>query len=355
MVCYTVNHAARLPGQAISHRLAALGVTTGPLPTLLALHATDGQTQSELARRTGVEQPTMAVNFRRMERDGLLTRTPAPPTSAAPWSTSPSQPAPSKPTCKLSAGIDAEALTGFIHEEHTQPPAEPPRPQPPATHRPPARHHHLTPTPDGLRPTTSREPPSTSRDIHDRGPPAGAGPSAPCGHHDHGEQSKNNAADHTAGEAQQRRTGSGSARRSTAYARQRTDEAAGAQRGGTAMPARRAGGSPATEPPRDCGPAGLRACGPAERLAWQRGQRRADRRAVRPGEATDGDTARQQPRRRRTNGTGARAPAGRRPCCRRDAHGRLAAVAVPPPGLLWRRRLLPLESAVARPLPRQRL
>ncbi|MEV4194109.1 MarR family winged helix-turn-helix transcriptional regulator [Streptomyces toxytricini] len=121
MVCYTVNHAARLLGQAITRRLAALGVTTGQLPTLLALYAADGQTQSELARRTGVEQPTMAVNLRRMERDGLITRTPDPADArrALVHLTDRARTIQTDVQA-LRSGIDAEALTGFTHEEHTQ-------------------------------------------------------------------------------------------------------------------------------------------------------------------------------------------------------------------------------------------
>ncbi|THA47091.1 MarR family winged helix-turn-helix transcriptional regulator [Streptomyces sp. A1136] len=121
MVCYTVPHAARLLGQAISHRLTALGVTTGQLPALLALYATDGQTQSELARRTGVEQPTMAVNLRRMERDGLITRTPDPADArrALVHLTDKARTIQTDVQA-IRSGIDAEALTGFTHEEHNQ-------------------------------------------------------------------------------------------------------------------------------------------------------------------------------------------------------------------------------------------
>lgn len=35
-------------------------------------------TQGELARIIGIEQPTMAVTLRRMERDGLIERSPDP-------------------------------------------------------------------------------------------------------------------------------------------------------------------------------------------------------------------------------------------------------------------------------------
>jgi DNA-binding MarR family transcriptional regulator len=35
-------------------------------------------TQSELSRLVGIEQPTMAVTLKRMERDGLISRSPDP-------------------------------------------------------------------------------------------------------------------------------------------------------------------------------------------------------------------------------------------------------------------------------------
>ncbi|WP_393734522.1 MarR family winged helix-turn-helix transcriptional regulator [Streptomyces sp. Y20] len=121
MVCYTVNHAARLLGQAIACRLAALGVTTGQLPTLLALYAQDGQTQTQLARRTGVEQPTMAVNLRRMERDGLITRTPDPADARrALVHLADKARAVRHDVQALRSRIDTEALAGFTPAEHEQ-------------------------------------------------------------------------------------------------------------------------------------------------------------------------------------------------------------------------------------------
>ncbi|MDQ2758171.1 MAG: MarR family transcriptional regulator [Actinomycetota bacterium] len=74
MVCYRVNLVARLTGQAIAADLAPHGVSPGQLPALLALYEQDGRTQSELAKVAGVEQPTMALTLRRMERDGLVSR-----------------------------------------------------------------------------------------------------------------------------------------------------------------------------------------------------------------------------------------------------------------------------------------
>jgi DNA-binding MarR family transcriptional regulator len=78
MACYLIVVASRLLDSVIADRLAQYGVTPGQLPTLLALYAEDGRTQAELARTVGVEQPTMALNLKRMERDGLVVRRPDP-------------------------------------------------------------------------------------------------------------------------------------------------------------------------------------------------------------------------------------------------------------------------------------
>ncbi|WP_327134877.1 MarR family transcriptional regulator [Streptomyces sp. NBC_01343] len=121
MVCAVVNHAARLLSQAITARLAALGVSLGQLPTLLALYEQDGLTQSDLARRTGVEQPTMALNLRRMERDGLITRTPDPSDARRALVTLTLRANELRdPVRELRAGIDAESLTGFTPAEHAR-------------------------------------------------------------------------------------------------------------------------------------------------------------------------------------------------------------------------------------------
>ncbi|MEU7605471.1 MarR family transcriptional regulator [Streptomyces sp. NPDC041003] len=121
MVCAVINHVARLLSQAIADRLAELGVTLGQLPALLALYEQDGLTQSELARRTGVEQPTMAVNLRRMERDGLIARTPDPGDARrALVGLTPKAKSIREPVRQLRAGIDEDSLTGFTPAEHVQ-------------------------------------------------------------------------------------------------------------------------------------------------------------------------------------------------------------------------------------------
>ena len=75
---YLINYLARLFAKALYRRIAPHGVTLGQFPVLLYLWETERATQSELAERLAVEQPTMANTLKRMERDGLITRVPDP-------------------------------------------------------------------------------------------------------------------------------------------------------------------------------------------------------------------------------------------------------------------------------------
>jgi DNA-binding MarR family transcriptional regulator len=59
-------------------RLRPLGFMTAQLPVLSALRHGEQLSQAELARLAKVEQPTMAQLLGRMERDGLIRRTPDP-------------------------------------------------------------------------------------------------------------------------------------------------------------------------------------------------------------------------------------------------------------------------------------
>ena len=59
-------------------RLRAVGLATAQLPVLSMLTNGVSLSQTELARRAGVEQPSMAQLLLRMERDGLIRRHPDP-------------------------------------------------------------------------------------------------------------------------------------------------------------------------------------------------------------------------------------------------------------------------------------
>ena len=69
---YLVNHLARLFARALEKRLARHGVALGQFPPLLILWDEENITQSEIARRLDIEQPTVANTLKRMQRDGLI-------------------------------------------------------------------------------------------------------------------------------------------------------------------------------------------------------------------------------------------------------------------------------------------
>jgi DNA-binding MarR family transcriptional regulator len=63
---------------SLSRRTAKHGALPGVYPVIAWLMQLSDSTQGELSRLIGIEQPTMAVTLRRMERDGLIQRTPDP-------------------------------------------------------------------------------------------------------------------------------------------------------------------------------------------------------------------------------------------------------------------------------------
>lgn len=75
---YQINHLARLLEHALRDRIKDFGVVPGQFAQLLALYDSNGLTQAQLCERVQIEQPTMARTLSRMERDGLITRTPNP-------------------------------------------------------------------------------------------------------------------------------------------------------------------------------------------------------------------------------------------------------------------------------------
>lgn len=74
---YQVNQLARLLEAALRERIAPHGVAPGQFAQLLALYEQDGVSQSELCRAVQIDQSTMALTLRRMERDGLVSRRPS--------------------------------------------------------------------------------------------------------------------------------------------------------------------------------------------------------------------------------------------------------------------------------------
>jgi DNA-binding MarR family transcriptional regulator len=73
-----INLCARVFERRMAEALAPLGLLPAYLPAIFTLSATGDATQAELARSAEIEQPTMALTLRRMERDGIISRVPDP-------------------------------------------------------------------------------------------------------------------------------------------------------------------------------------------------------------------------------------------------------------------------------------
>lgn len=81
-VLFTPGHLISLAARGFARlsesRLKPLGFGVGQLPVLVALQSGIASTQRDLAKFAKVEQPPMAQMLVRMERDGLIERTPNP-------------------------------------------------------------------------------------------------------------------------------------------------------------------------------------------------------------------------------------------------------------------------------------
>jgi DNA-binding MarR family transcriptional regulator len=81
-VLSTPGHLISLAGRGFARlsesRLKRFGFGVGQLPVLVALQNGNASSQRDLARFAKVEQPPMAQMLARMERDGLIQRTPDP-------------------------------------------------------------------------------------------------------------------------------------------------------------------------------------------------------------------------------------------------------------------------------------
>ncbi|AYG59899.1 MarR family transcriptional regulator [Rhizobium jaguaris] len=75
---HLISLAARGFARLSEARLRPLGFGVGHLPVLVALQNGKASTQRDLARFAKIEQPPMAQMLARMERDGLIQRTPNP-------------------------------------------------------------------------------------------------------------------------------------------------------------------------------------------------------------------------------------------------------------------------------------
>jgi MarR family transcriptional regulator, transcriptional regulator for hemolysin len=76
MPALQITRAARLLTRLSDARFKELGIGPGQFATLMTLKERGRLTQKELAQIVGVAQPSMAELLGRMERDGLIERTP---------------------------------------------------------------------------------------------------------------------------------------------------------------------------------------------------------------------------------------------------------------------------------------
>ena len=75
---HLISLAARGFARLSEARLKPLGFGVGHLPVLVALQTGRADTQRDLARFAHMQQPPMAQMLTRMQRDGLIRRTPDP-------------------------------------------------------------------------------------------------------------------------------------------------------------------------------------------------------------------------------------------------------------------------------------
>ncbi|MFJ6699890.1 MarR family winged helix-turn-helix transcriptional regulator [Streptomyces sp. NPDC091272] len=73
----SINIASRVLARLNDRRLRPLGLAFGQVPVLAALGQAEALPQKELVKLARIEQPSMAQLLARMERDGLVLRTPS--------------------------------------------------------------------------------------------------------------------------------------------------------------------------------------------------------------------------------------------------------------------------------------
>lgn len=73
---YSVTRTARAFMRVAERRLRPLRLGVAQVPVLVALDREESLTQAEIAERTQVEQPTAAALLQRMDRAGLIQRSP---------------------------------------------------------------------------------------------------------------------------------------------------------------------------------------------------------------------------------------------------------------------------------------
>lgn len=117
---FWINHASRLLMRHFEERLRPLGFGAAYLPVVGALNEDGPLLQRDLALLAHVEQPTMAAILLRMERDGMIERTPHPTDKRASQVNLTAKARDTLPIAMSSLGEVAEQLVaGFTADERT--------------------------------------------------------------------------------------------------------------------------------------------------------------------------------------------------------------------------------------------
>ena len=118
---HLISLAARGFARLSEARLKPLGFGVGYLPALVALRDGRAETQRDLARFVKIEQPSMAQMLVRMERDGLIRRTPDPADGrSSRISLTDTAHARLPAACAVLFQGNRDALAGFSDEEAAQ-------------------------------------------------------------------------------------------------------------------------------------------------------------------------------------------------------------------------------------------
>jgi MarR family transcriptional regulator for hemolysin len=118
---HLISLAARGFARLSEARLKPLGFGVGYLPALVALRDGRAETQRDLARFVRIEQPSMAQMLVRMERDGLIRRTPDPADGrSSRISLTDTAYARLPAACAVLFQGNRDALAGFSDKEATQ-------------------------------------------------------------------------------------------------------------------------------------------------------------------------------------------------------------------------------------------
>lgn len=118
---HLISLAARGFARLSEARLKPLGFGVGQVPVLVALMDNRANTQRDLARFAKVEQPPMAQMLARMERDGMIHRTPDPADGRSSRIELTAVAKARLPeACAVILQGNAEALTGFSDADREQ-------------------------------------------------------------------------------------------------------------------------------------------------------------------------------------------------------------------------------------------